>query len=54
MSHLRFGAADHIATRPLLAGLRRANADLRFESPAALVDSLARGRYDAALVPGIE
>jgi chorismate dehydratase len=54
VSQLRFGAADYISTRPLLAGLRRANASLHFESPAALVDSLARGRYDAALVPSIE
>ncbi len=54
MSQLRYGAADFISTRPLLAGLRRANASLRFESPAALVDSLDRGRYDAALIPSIE
>lgn len=54
MSQLRFGAADYISTRPLLAGLRRAKASLHFETPSALVDSLARGRYDAALVPSIE
>jgi chorismate dehydratase len=54
VSQLRFGAADYISTRPLLAGLRRANASLHFETPAALVDSLARGRFDAALVPSIE
>jgi chorismate dehydratase len=54
VSQLRFGAADFISTRPLLAGLRKSGASLRFESPAALVDSLARGRHDAALVPSIE
>lgn len=54
MSQLRYGAADFISTRPLLAGLQRAGAPLHFETPAALVDSLARGRYDAALIPTIE
>ena len=54
VSQLRYGAADFISTRPLLAGLQRAAAPLHFETPAALVDSLARGRYDAALVPTIE
>jgi predicted solute-binding protein len=54
VSQLRFGAADFISTRPLLAGLRKTGAWLRFESPAALVDSLLRGQYDAALVPAIE
>jgi predicted solute-binding protein len=54
VSQLRFGAADYISTRPLLAGLREGGASLCFESPAALVDSLLRGRLDAALVPAIE
>jgi chorismate dehydratase len=54
VSQLRFGAADYISTRPLLAGLREGGASLRFESPAALVDSLLRGQLDAALVPAIE
>lgn len=54
MSQLRFGAADFISTRPLLAGLAKNGSSLHFESPAALVDSLVRGRYDAALVPAIE
>lgn len=54
MSQLRFGATDLISTRPLLAGLRADGASLCFESPAALVDSLLRGRYDAALIPSIE
>ncbi len=54
VSQLRFGAADFISTRPLLAGLTKNGSSLRFESPAALVDSLIRGRYDAALVPAIE
>ena len=56
MSQLRFGAADYISTRPLLFGLQRAgaSASLCFERPASLVDSFARGRYDAALIPSIE
>jgi chorismate dehydratase len=54
VSQLRFGAADFISTRPLLAGLRKNGASLHFETPAALVDSLLRGRYDVALVPAIE
>ncbi|HET6349179.1 MAG TPA: MqnA/MqnD/SBP family protein [Candidatus Krumholzibacteria bacterium] len=54
MTRLRFGAADFISTRPLLSGLRRNGVSLGIESPPALVDSLARGRYDAALVPSIE
>jgi predicted solute-binding protein len=54
VSQLRFGAADFISTRPLLAGLKKNGASLRFESPAALAESLVRGRYDAALVPAIE
>lgn len=54
MDKLRFGAADYIATRPLLAGLQRTDASLSFEAPSLLVDSLARGRYDVALVPSIE
>jgi len=51
---LRFGAADFIATRPLLAGLRRTDATLSIEAPSLVADSLIRGRYDAALVPSIE
>lgn len=54
MSQLRFGAADFVSTRPLVLGLQQRGASLRFETPAALVDSLAHGRYDAALVPSIE
>lgn len=54
VSQLRFGAADFISTRPLLAGLTKNGSFLRFESPAALVDSLVRGHYDTALVPAIE
>lgn len=54
VSQLRFGAADFISTRPLLLGLQRSGALLQLETPAAVVDSLARGRYDAALVPSIE
>ena len=54
VSQLRFGAADFISTRPLLAGLTKNGSFLQFESPAALVDSLLRGRYDTALVPAIE
>ena len=54
VSQLRFGAADFISTRPLLAGLTKIGSFLQFESPAALVDSLLRGRYDTALVPAIE
>ncbi|HEX6789759.1 MAG TPA: MqnA/MqnD/SBP family protein [Candidatus Krumholzibacteria bacterium] len=54
MSQLRFGAADFISTRPLLHGLQTAGASLRFETPAAVAESLERGRYDAALVPTIE
>lgn len=54
VSQLRFGAADNISTRPLVAGLRSNGAALRFESSVGLVDSLLRGRYDAALVPAIE
>lgn len=54
MSQLRFGAADFISTRPLLLGLQHSGASLRFESPAALAESVTRGRYDAALVPSIE
>jgi chorismate dehydratase len=53
---LRFGAADYISIRPLLRGLGRNGAGERvcFEPPAALVESFARGRYDAALIPSIE
>jgi chorismate dehydratase len=54
---LRFGAADFIANRPLLCGLRNGHAHearLTYEPQASLVDSFERGRYDAALVPSIE
>jgi chorismate dehydratase len=34
--------------------LQRSGASLHFETPGALADSLARGRYDAALLPSIE
>ncbi len=54
MSQLRFGAADFISTRPLLHGLQRSGASLQFETPGALADSLAAGRYDVALLPSIE
>jgi predicted solute-binding protein len=54
VSQLRFGAADFISIRPLVQGLLNTRASLRFEPPAALVDTLLRGRYDAALVPAIE
>jgi chorismate dehydratase len=54
VSQLRFGAADHISIRPLVQGLLHNGVSLRFEPPAALVDTLDRGRYDAALVPAIE
>jgi chorismate dehydratase len=54
---LRFGAADFIANRPLLCGLRNGHAHearLTYEPQTTLVDSFERGRYDAALVPSIE
>lgn len=54
MSQLRFGATDFISIRPLVQGLLNSGANLRFEPSAALVDTLLRGRYDAALVPSIE
>jgi predicted solute-binding protein len=54
VSQLRFGAADLISIRPLVQGLKENGASLGLESPPALVDSLLRGRYDAALVPAIE
>lgn len=54
VSQLRFGAADFISTRPLLHGLQRSGAALQFETPGALADSLAAGRYDVALLPSIE
>ena len=54
VSQLRFGAADFISIRPLVQGLKENRSSLGLESPAALVDSLLRGRYDAALVPAIE
>jgi chorismate dehydratase len=54
VSQLRFGAADFISIRPLVQGLLNNGARLRFEPPAALVDTLLRGSYDAALVPAIE
>ena len=57
MSQLRFGATDFVSTRPLLFGL--VNDDtLRgrvcFEPAAAVAESFARGRCDAALIPAIE
>jgi chorismate dehydratase len=53
---LRFGAADYTSIRPLLYGLLRGDSDahVSFEPPGAIVESFARGRYDAALVPSIE
>jgi chorismate dehydratase len=54
VNELKYGAADFISTRPLLAGLMRSGASVTFEPPASLVESFARGRYDAALVPSIE
>jgi chorismate dehydratase len=54
VSPLRFGAADFISTRPLLHGLQQSGASLQFETPGALADALAAGRYDAALLPSIE
>jgi chorismate dehydratase len=53
---LRFGAANYTSIRPLLYGLMRAESEshVSFEPPAAIVESFARGRYDAALVPSIE
>jgi chorismate dehydratase len=54
VSQLRFGATDFISIRPLVQGLLNNGASLRFEPSAALVDTLDRGRYDAALVPAIE
>jgi predicted solute-binding protein len=54
VSQLRFGAADFISIRPLVQGLLNNDSRLRFEPPGALVDTLLRGSYDAALVPAIE
>ena len=53
---LRFGAAEYTSIRPLLYGLLRGESDahVSFEPPGAIVESFARGRYDAALVPSIE
>jgi len=56
LNQLRFGAAEYISTRPLLHGLMQtgSTSHVSFEPPAAIVESFARGRYDAALVPSIE
>lgn len=57
MSQLRFGATDFLSTRPLLFGLL-GDESLRnrvcFEPASAVVESFARGRCDAALIPTIE
>jgi predicted solute-binding protein len=57
VSQLRFGATDFVSTRPLLFGLLHDDT-LRtrvcFEPAATIVESFARGRCDAALVPAIE
>lgn len=57
MSQLRFGATDFVSTRPLLFGLMHDDT-LRgrvcFEPAATIVESFARGRCDAALIPTIE
>jgi predicted solute-binding protein len=57
VSQLRFGATDFASTRPLLFGLLNDEA-LRgrvcFEPAATIVESFARGRCEAALIPTIE
>ena len=57
MSQLRFGATDFVSTRPLLFGLlhdETLRGRVGFEPPATIVESFARGRCDAALIPTIE
>lgn len=57
MSQLRFGATDFVSTRPLLFGLlhdETLRERVRFEPAANIVESFARGRCDAALIPTIE
>lgn len=57
MSQLRFGATDFVSTRPLLFGLLH-DETLRgrvcFEPASTIVESFARGRCEAALIPTIE
>lgn len=57
MKRIRIGASDHLAVRPLLAGLAEhapKSVELVYEEPGPLTLALERGALDAALIPSIE
>lgn len=55
-SRIRIGAVSYLNTKPLVFGLAEAapQAELVFDYPSRLADSLAAGRLDVALIPSIE
>jgi chorismate dehydratase len=53
---MRIGAVNYLNSKPLVWGLRRdaPDAELVFDLPSRLADSLAAGRLDVALIPTVE
>jgi chorismate dehydratase len=53
---MRIGAVNYLNSKPLVRGLRHLapKAELRFDLPSRLADSLAAGRLDVALIPTVE
>lgn len=54
---IKIGVPQHVSARPLIYGLMRdANRriQLTYGEPSQLAEGLARGRFDAALIPAIE
>ncbi|MEO1498313.1 MAG: menaquinone biosynthesis protein [Planctomycetota bacterium] len=53
---MRVGAVNYLNSKPLIEGFHRLapGADLRCDLPSRLADSLAEGRFDAALIPTFE
>jgi chorismate dehydratase len=53
---LRIGAVNYLNTKPLVYGLERLapRAEVIFDLPSRLADSLAVGRFDVALIPSVE
>lgn len=57
MQEVRIGVPGFISARPLIFGITRrlvTEAELKYDEPGKLVESLSRGDLDAALIPSIE
>jgi chorismate dehydratase len=57
LQEVRIGVPGFISARPLIFGITRrlvTEAELKYDEPGKLVESLSRGDLDAALIPSIE